>query len=136
MNLAMDATARSALRDRCVAHLRQISMLHAGHQAATPEALDAAMRALVTDAEDARAAARSQRCRAELAVRLAADLAPVRAAPAPVAAEIDRLESRYGWLAADALGETAGAPARPTAAPPATAPSVPPDPPAPAPATP
>jgi len=115
MGVAMDATARSSLRDWCVAHVRQITMLHVGHQAATPEALDEAMRALGNDAEDARAMARSQRCRAELARRLAAEVARLRAlqasgaAAATIAAETDRLESRYGWLAADALAAPATA---------------------------
>lgn len=113
MGVSMDVAARSSLRDWCVAHVRQVTMLHVGHQAATPQALDEAMRALGTDADDPRAAARSQRCRAELAARLAADVARSRAvqasgaAPATIAAEIDRLESRYGWLAADALAAPA-----------------------------
>jgi hypothetical protein len=88
-------------------------MLHVGHQAATPEALGEAIRALGTDGDDARATARSQRCRADLAMLLTADVARLRAmqasgaAPATIATEIDRLESRYGWLAADALAAPA-----------------------------
>jgi pimeloyl-ACP methyl ester carboxylesterase len=104
----MDATARTSLRDWCVAHVRQITMLHVGHQAATPEALAEALKALGGEA-DARDRARGDRCRAELAARLAADVAKVRslrtagAPPETIAAETDRLEARYGWLAADAL---------------------------------
>jgi len=113
MGVAMDATARTSLRDWCVAHVRQITMMHVGHQVATPEALAEALRALATDSDDARAAARSQRCRADLASRLTAGVERVRAlqasgaAPATIAAEADRLESRYGWLAADALAAAA-----------------------------
>lgn len=113
MGVTMDATARSSLRDWCVAHVRQITMQHVGHQAATPEALAEAFKALAAD-DDARAQARSERCRADLAARLAADVARVRAlqtsgAPsAEIAAETDRLEARYGWLAADALAEPDG----------------------------
>jgi hypothetical protein len=109
VNLSMDAATRSSLRDWCVAHVRQISMPHAGHQAATPDALAQALKTLASEADDPRAAPRSQRCRAELATRLSADVARLRAlqasgaAPAQVAAETDRLERRYGWLAADAL---------------------------------
>jgi len=113
LGVAMDASARSSLRDWCVARVRQITMLHVSHQVATPEALAEAMRVLATDADDARATVRSQQCRTALASRLAADVARSRtlqasgAAPATIAAEIDRLESRYGWLAADALAAPA-----------------------------
>jgi hypothetical protein len=109
MGVDMDATARTSLREWCVAHVRQITMQRAGHQPATAQALDEAFKALETGAEDARAKARSDRCRAELAAHLAADVAHLRAAqasgatPAAVAAETDRLEGRYGWLWADAL---------------------------------
>lgn len=108
-NLAMDGSARSSLRDWCAAHIRQINMPHAGHQAATPEALGAALKVLAGDADDARALARSERCRAELAIRLAAEIARIRAlqssgaTPAAIEAERGRLEGRYGWLAVDAL---------------------------------
>jgi pimeloyl-ACP methyl ester carboxylesterase len=107
-SVAMDAAARTSMRDWCVAHVRQITMLHAGHQAATPEALAGALKALGGET-DARDRARSDRCRAELAARLAADVGKIRslrtagAPPATIAAETDRLEARYGWLAADAL---------------------------------
>jgi dienelactone hydrolase len=106
--VGMDATARTSMRDWCVAHVRQITMPHAGHQAATPEALGEALKALGGET-DARDKARSDRCRAELTTRFAADVAKVRslrtagAAPETIAAETDQLEARYGWLAADAL---------------------------------
>ena len=109
MGVTMDATARTSLREWCVAQVRQITMQHAGHQPATAQALDEAFKALASGAEDARAKARSDRCRADLAARLSTDVARVRAmqtsgaAPAAVATEIEQLESRYGWLAADAL---------------------------------
>jgi hypothetical protein len=112
LNVGMDATARTSMRDWCVAQVRQVTMLHAGHQAATPEALAQALKALAREA-DPREVARSQRCRTELAGRLAADVAKARALsragapPEAVAAEIDRLETRYGWLAADALAAPA-----------------------------
>src|SRR5207247_7757999 len=56
-------------------NVNQITMLGVGHQVATPEALDQALKALESEARDARAAARSQRCRVTLAGRLAADAA-------------------------------------------------------------
>lgn len=112
MGVTMDATARTSLRDWCVGHVQQITMQHVGHQAATPEALAEAFKALAADG-DARAKARSERCRADLAARLAEDVARVRglqasgATAAAIAAETDRLEARYGWLAVDALAEPA-----------------------------
>jgi hypothetical protein len=103
-NVTMDAAARGSLRDWCVAHVRQITMPRTGHQPATPEALADAFRAM-GGGDDARVTARSQRCRADLAARLATDVARVRTLrdPSAVAAETDKLENRYGWLAADAL---------------------------------
>lgn len=104
-NVAMDAAARGSLREWCVAHVRQITVPHTGHQAAARGALADAFRALESKADDVRDVARSGRCRADLAARLAADVTRVRSLrdPAAIAAATDKLEDRYGWLAADAL---------------------------------
>jgi dienelactone hydrolase len=111
-----DATARSSFRAWCVAHVRQIAMMGVGHQAATGEALDEALKALDGGLHDPAAEARSERCRADLAARLATDVGKVRelrtsgAAPDAIAAETARVETRYGWPAAEALGEATPAP--------------------------
>jgi len=100
VNLAMDMEARLSLSSWCIAPTRSFAVPNLGHDVINAAGLATALGALTGPRPDA---ARLDRCRAALDVRLAqarADAAPLRAQPRTAATEagLDRLDKIYGAL--------------------------------------